>query len=323
MRRVIVASLLLVAAGTAEAQIADCPGGTVVEQGTQDACQKAVDLFAYMAPQLGAALVGGSHTPGQGGTLGGLPHFAVSLRANGVFGSVPDVSSMTVSGTGRQSDEFATKNQILPMPGVDAAIGVFKGLPLGLTSVGGVDLLLSATYVPNVDASDVSVEAPDGSLKIGYGARVGLLQESLVMPGVSFSFMKRGLPKLNLGATTSDGSGTLSVTDLEIGVTSWRLTASKSLVAMTLGLGIGQDRYNLKGTVVGSAGPTSSTPVTIDNALTRTNAYGSFSLNMFVAKLVGEIGLVRGGEISTFNTFADKAADATRPYGSVAFRVGF
>ncbi|HVE78537.1 MAG TPA: hypothetical protein VNA89_06735, partial [Gemmatimonadaceae bacterium] len=188
---------------------------------------------------------------------------------------------------------------------------------------GGVDLLLSATYVPSVDASDVSVEAPEGSLKIGYGARVGLLQESLVMPGVSFSYMKRDLPKLNLGAATSGGSGTLNVTGLEIETTSWRLAVSKSLVAMTLGLGIGQDRYGFKAEVAGSVGPTSSTPVAIDQSLTRTNVYGSFSLNMFVAKLVGEVGLVRGGELPTFNTFADKAADATRPYGSVAFRVGF
>ena len=31
---------------------------------------------------------------------------------------------------------------------MDAAIGLFKGLPLGVTNVGGVDLLLSASYVP-------------------------------------------------------------------------------------------------------------------------------------------------------------------------------
>jgi hypothetical protein len=324
MRRVIVATALVaVTAGSAEAQIASCPGGTAVEQGTQDACQKAVDLFAYMAPQLGAALVGGSHTPGQGGTLGGLPHFAISLRANGVFGSVPDVSNMTVSGTGRQQDEFATENQVIPMPGVDAAVGLFKGIPLGLTNVAGVDLLLSATYVPNVDAADVSVEAPDGSLKIGYGARVGLLQESLVIPGVSFSIMQRGLPKLNLGAATAGGTGSLDITELEVSTTSWRLNVSKNLVAMTLGVGVGQDRYNFKSGVSGTVGPTSSSTVQIDQSLTRTNVYGSFALNMFVAKLVGEAGIVRGGEVETFNTFADKAADDARPYGSVAFRIGF
>src|SRR5688572_32344074 len=64
---------------------------------TQDACQKAVDLFQYMAPQLGTVIAGGNATLGQGGTLGGFatfpfphPKFSIGFRVNALQGSLPD-----------------------------------------------------------------------------------------------------------------------------------------------------------------------------------------------------------------------------------------
>ena len=47
-----------------------------------------------------------------------------------------------------------------------------------------------ATYLPEFNNDNISVKLPDGSLKIGYGARVGLLSESIIVPGVSLSFMR-------------------------------------------------------------------------------------------------------------------------------------
>ena len=67
-----------------------CPPGNVgaaipdQTRASQDACQKAIDLFQYMAPQLGAAITGGNATLGQGGSLGGLGHFSAGLRINAV-----------------------------------------------------------------------------------------------------------------------------------------------------------------------------------------------------------------------------------------------
>ena len=91
-------TVLLVAAMTlggstmlhAQSVSASCPGGAIgsPEQVTQDACQKAIDLFDYMAPQLGTVIAGGNATLGQGGTLGGFPHFAIGLRVNALMGSI-------------------------------------------------------------------------------------------------------------------------------------------------------------------------------------------------------------------------------------------
>src|SRR3954469_18052387 len=205
---------IAMAATSAQAQVDTqrCPAGTVNAFGvpdqaraSQDACQKAIDLFKYMAPQLGTAIAGGNPTLGQGGNLGGLGHFSAGLRVNLVQGSLPQIQNVTPSVQGAQQTQFDTKSQLLPMPTADLAIGIFKGLPLALTNVGGIDLLVSASYVPEFDNSGVTVKVPSGSLKLGYGARVGILQESLLVPGIAVSYLVRDLPTLNIaGANGSD-----------------------------------------------------------------------------------------------------------------------
>jgi hypothetical protein len=224
---------LALAATSASAQVDTqrCPPGTVSGLGipdqaraSQDACQKSIDLFKYMAPQLGTSITGGNATLGQGSSLGGLGHFSIGIRVNGVQGSLPQIQNVTPSVTGAQSTEFDTKTQIIPMPTADLAIGIFKGIPLALTNVGGVDLLVSAAYLPEFDGDGVSVKVPDGSLKIGYGARVGILQESLLVPGISVSYLRRDLPTVNIAATSNNDS--LLVDNLSLKTNAWRVVAS-------------------------------------------------------------------------------------------------
>src|SRR6476619_6043359 len=225
-----------------------CPPGTTSGLGvpdqtraSQDACQKSIDLFQYMAPQLGVSITGGNATLGPGGSLGGLGHFTVGLRINAVQGSLPQVQNVTPSATGAVSTKFDTKTQIIPMPTADLAIGIFKGLPLAITNVGGVDLLVSASYVPEFNSSGVSVKVPNGSLKLGYGARVGILQESLLVPGVSVTYLKRDLPTDNITGTVNSDS--LYINDLSLKTTAWRAVASKSILIFGVAVGAGQDKY--------------------------------------------------------------------------------
>src|SRR5438105_6671296 len=92
-------TLLAMSAAAAGAQTVDTknyPPGTANSFGVpdqtravQDACQKAIDLFQFMAPQLSIALTGGNATLGQGSTLGGLGHFSLGLRANVLRGDLP------------------------------------------------------------------------------------------------------------------------------------------------------------------------------------------------------------------------------------------
>ena len=313
-----------------------CPPGTVNQFGipdqqraSQDACQKAIDLFQYMAPQLGTMIAGGNPTLGQGGTLGGLGHFSAGLRVNVLQGSVPQVQNVTPSVTGATSTQFQTKDQFLPMPTADLAIGVFKGIPLPLTNVGGVDLLVSASYVPEFNNSGVSVKVPNGSLKLGYGARVGILQESLLVPGIAVSYLVRDLPTLNIAGSSNGDS--LYVNNLALKTKAWRVTASKSLILFSLAAGVGQDKYDAS-TDVGAhvaartVPPTSAAnagPVSLSQSLTRTNIFGDLSMNLLLFRLNAEIGQVSGGTINTYNTFSGKQPADSRIYGSVGVRFGF
>lgn len=330
-RSIAVVSILSCAAlGSARAQATvdpGCPAGSgplTSERYLQDACQQAVDLFKYMVPQLGIGMTGGNTTLAQGGALGGLPHFAIGLRGNVIAGSVPIPQQPATSGA-QARDPYGTDDQILGLPAVDLALGIWKGLPLALSNVGGIDLLLSATYVPEISTDNVSV-TPESSLQFGYGARVGILQESLLLPGLGVSFMKRDLPKTTIVGFTGDDS--LEVRDLDFKTTAWRITASKSLILFTIAAGVGQDTYDASTTIAATinelapVGRQTMAPVTIKQKVTRTNYFADVAMNILLVKLVGTVGMVSGGDVPTFNQF-DTAADASRLYGSVGLRFGF
>ena len=288
-----------------------------------------MDLFRYVAPQLGTSIAGGNATLGQGGNLGGLGHFSLGLRVNAVQGSLPQIQNVPISTGGAQrTPPIDTKSQYFPMPTADLAIGVFKGLPLAITNVGGIDLLVSASYVPEFNSSGVSVKVPNGSLKLGYGARVGILQESLLVPGIAVSYLVRDLPTLNIAGAS--GNDSLYVNNLSLKTKAWRLTASKSLLLFGLAAGVGQDKYDASTDISAhvAARPllnpaTNAGPISVSQNLTRTNVFADLSMNLLILKLTGEIGQVSGGTINTYNTFSGKQAADSRIYGSVGARFGF
>lgn len=337
------AALLAGAASVAPAQqgAADprCPPGTLgtTAQITQDACQKAVDLFNFMAPQLGVAITGGNAVLGGSGTLGGLGHFSVGLRANALIGQLPQPENITLSVTGAQRSEFAPQRQILGLPTADAAVGIFKGIPLGVTNVLGVDALVSAFYVPDVEEEDVSVSTRGGAVKFGYGARVGILQETAIVPGVSVSYLRRDLPTVDLVARVNRGDS-VRVTGLETQTEAWRLVAGKRFLFLGLSAGVGRDIYESRtnvgayvaprtGTIAGIGFQTSAvnyTGPTVTQRMTRTNVFADASLNFPFFRLVGEIGRVTGGEVpESYNSFGDRRADDPYTYGSIGLRLQF
>lgn len=316
-----------------------CPPGSTGTGGfpdqtrsAQDACQKSIDLFQYMAPQLGILVAGGNTTLGQGGTLGGLGRFSAGIRVNGLQGSLPDVDKVVPSVNGASASTYTTSDKLLPLPTADLAIGLFKGIPLGVTNVGGVDLLVSAAYLPEYSSDFIDVKVPEGSLKLGYGARVGV-QESFVVPGVSLSYLRRSLPTVSIIGSTAASTGgsrdTLRVDSLRVKTDAIRLVASKSFLIFGAAVGVGQDRYESVGTIRATVAPRPVTvpngatagPVVLSQKLTRTNIFGDLSLNLPLLKIVGEIGQVSGGTVQTFNKFSGKQADDSRIFGSIGIRL--
>lgn len=337
-RYFVASAAMLLAAPPLAAQESSCPPGSTTagipdrQRVTQDACQIGVDLFHLLAPQLGVALTGGNATLGQGGTLGGLGHFSIGIRGNVLSGDIPDIDDASYDPRfgGREQRTLQTKRQVLGLPAVDAAIGLFRGLPLGLTNIGGVDLLLTATYVPQIgtEGADAFVLAPESNLQVGYGARVGLLQESLLVPGVAVTYLRRDLPTTSIFASSADLD--VAIRDASVQTTALRLVASKSFLIFGLAAGVGQDRYdqsaNVQATGTFTGITATSDQIVLDQDLTRTNYFLDLSMNLPFIKLVGEIGQVSGGDLpagATFNTFSGGDVTKSRTYGSVGLRFGF
>jgi hypothetical protein len=327
IRPSLVACSLLAAPVALTAQGIDprCPGGGVTNTVAQDACQKAIDIFAFMTPQLGIGLVGGNATLGTGGALGGIGRFSIGLRGNGIRGRVPQVANVNASVTGAVRSDYGVDNQVVGLPAVEGAFGVFGGVPLGVTHAFALDALVSASYVPEFTRSNVAVSLPDGSLKLGFGGRLGVLAESFATPSVSLTYLKRDLPTTSIKATSGDDE--ISVTGISVKTSAWRAVAGKSLGFLGLAVGAGKDTYDSRATgsvTVSEAGfpRVSGGPYDLSQKVSRSNMFADFSLNFPLIKLGMEIGRVSGGKIDTYNSFSGKRADDPLTYASVGIRIG-
>ena len=318
MRRSIAGlALVLSGVGTAGAQ-----GASGCASVLADACQKAEDVYSYLFPQLGTALAGGHPTLGASDMLGGFGHFNIGVRVTGVMGSLPDLDAVPVAVGPRVVTNIPTSKKVVPGPGVDAAIGIYGGFPLGVTRIGGIDALISISYLPAPTSGETEFEVPDGSVRFGFGARVGLLDESIVLPGVSASYLRRPLPVVSFRTTSPEGVE-YGIDELDIDVGSWRLVATKTFLLFGLSGGIGGDQYQSSGFIVaseaGSSGPEQR--ISVDRDVSRTSWFVGVTFGLGPLHVGAEFGGVSSGKISTFNTF-DPAADASRTFASLGVRFG-
>lgn len=304
---------------------AQCRAGTATERITQDACQKALDLFQFMAPQLGTTLTAGNAVLGEHSSLRGLGHFSIGLKANGMEASLPRVEERTPAVTGATSSDYAIKQQWIAAPVLDAAVGIFRGIPFAGTYALGLDALVNVAYIPSVDESDLSLDVPDGSLKFGFGGRLGLLQETFVTPGISVTYLQRDLPTVNVTGRVSNDE--LDVRNIAVRSTAWRVVAGKNLAVFGLAVGAGQDTYDTRAdaqvTVTRLGTSVTSNVVAARQELTRTNLFANLSLNLAILRVVAEVGRASGGTLATYNTFVGRRADDARSYASVGLRVNW
>ena len=303
-----------------------------VAYATRDACITAADIFTYMVPQLGNGLTGGNTTAGQGGSLGGFPHFVIAVRATGSpDAKLPDFSAITITPGPEAIKAIPAKSQAFGLAGVDAALGLYKGI--NVTGVGtfiGVDALVSAIYIPDVSQGAqglpgyFGVKAKD-SYSIGYGARVGIFNGAALLPSVGLSYMIRSLPKTTL--TTQAAASSITIQDLTLNATSWRLTASQSLLIFGINAGYGQDMYDGATDFTATVNPGNFVlPLTHTTAkTTRTNWFVGATISVIIFKVFGEYGQQQGGNLTTFNPFggSNTSVNDSKSYFSAGLRFGF
>jgi hypothetical protein len=317
-----VASAVLAGSQTQAQQID--PGCAKSVGAVQDACQKTVDLFQLMAPQLATAVTAGNATLGETGTLGGLGHFTIEARGNVVRGAVPFVNNATLALGGAQQTNFKTSTVAIPAAFIDGGLGLFRGFRAGLTHIGGLDVLGSAFYAPNYTGHGIAVR-PDRGLELGYGGRLGIVEETALSPAISVTFMERDLPTTQITGVDNDGDS-LRVSNLSVKTSAWRAVIGKHLAIIGLAAGVGQDHEKSSTDIEASGGIlggllTASALASPSQSLTRTNYFGDLSFDPPLVHVIFEVGGVSAHEIATYNTFSGVHAGDSLLYGSVGVRL--
>ena len=331
MRRSVSLLVVLVAVTTAiRVDAQQCAGGI----GARDACRKAIDLVNFLAPEYAGALAGGNPMIAQGGTLGGLGHFTAAVRATRVIGALPQIGDQGFATSGEARSSYASTTSLVPALSVDVGFGLFRGFEVGTLHVGGLDALLSATYMSELSNSSLDVALEGSNTNFGFGARLGVIEETPTLPGIALTYVKRDMPRFVVNGVTTQGTGaatapgTITASSVLVTASSIRLTAGKRFGLVDLAVGGGQDMYTSAANVsavVNAAAPLGSQTATGTAAMnmTRLNFFADAALNVAVFKFVGELGTSTGGTApDAMNSFGS-AANSARTYFTLSIRIGF
>src|SRR3712207_8827450 len=125
LRVTIVLSLACSAPLAAQSSACSAYGGA-----TRRVCDAAVDGTRAFHPVAGLLVSGGNPVLGTAGTLGGLGHLSVTLRGNAARVVLPETGYDGTTTTVPASDEL-----FAPVPLVEAAAGIYGGVPSGLLAL--------------------------------------------------------------------------------------------------------------------------------------------------------------------------------------------
>jgi len=269
-------------------------------------CAQMVNALTTVQPTVGIAFSGGNPVLGTGTTigkrLGVLPRVSVSARANVALVDLPDIFRGGYSNelTAQQPQLGAAPTAGVPVGAVqgDLVIGLFDGISPGpmLSGIGSIDLLGSFSLLPKVDAAGVS----ESITNYGAGARIGLLRQGLVTPGISVSAMYRVMDDIAFGSIDDGDPGEFAANLRTLSV---RGVVSKGILAFDLAVGAGYDRYtsdvsvgwmlDCKTPECESYQPGGAEIVGRFNGKLTTsawNVFGNVALDLLVLSIVGELG---------------------------------
>lgn len=312
----------------------------------QSRCAAVAQAVDAAQPQLGILMAGGNPTLGTASTggvrLGLLPRVSAGVRLNVVLARLPDIREENSSG-----DEVGLEEFSFPAPAVggNLSVGVFPGISLApmVGGFGAIDLLGSATILP---VSLAGVEGLEKNpISWGAGARVGLLRESFITPGVSVSVMYRQMGDLKFGdvcegeetpfpgepngRVCSTNEGDFGEIEFGLSNVSGRLAVSKRLLGFGLTAGAGYDRFNTEGNIAFRGPPPLGfapqpiyrlDDVAVDND--RWSAFLNGSFTLLVGSVVAEAGWMQGQEpISGFPARSDFDPRHGTFFGSLGARL--
>lgn len=311
-----------------------------VPEGARDECAIVAQAVDAAQPQLGILMAGGNPILGTASTggvrLGLIPRVSLTGRVNVVAARMPDIRELDDG----QADEFAVP---APAVGANVSVGVTQGFSLApmIGGFGAIDLLGSVSVLPLSLVDDFG----DNAFSWGAGARVGLMRESFVTPGVSVSLMYRNLGDVSFGQVCESGEGP-SLTaptdpgrrsctgdgdfgEIDFGLSNWsaRAAVSKRLLGLGLTAGVGYDKFDTDANFAFSTPAVGGTrevfrfdDVAVDNG--RWSAFLDASFTVLVASLVGEVGWMQGSDpVEGFPSASDFDAGDGTWFGSLGMRI--
>lgn len=285
-----------------------------------NACQQAMDTYAYATQQYATLLSGGNMEIGSADALGGFPKFRVALHFTGMNLVAPALRASGIAPGPAVSSTITTQGTDFVIIAADGMLGLFGGIDLGIAKFGAVDAFVSLNLVPGATAAGYTV-TPKSKVYLGYGARVGVMQETKVLPGVGVSYFVRNMPSTTVIATDVFQNA-IYVTDLKVDTKAWSATVGKHFGIVSLLVGAGQTTFNSTAGVSWAITGSNGTIPGMSASSTQTQYFGDFGVKIGgTIDLVLEVGEVTGSELQTFNTF-DPASTASRTFASFAITFG-
>lgn len=317
--------------------------GDVQEQ-LQVLCGHVVNAMTNLQPTIGIGFTGGNHVLGTATTIGrrlGLfPRISVTARANGALAEVPnllDGFNATMSGEGEIPPMETSQLPLGSLQG-DVALGLFNGLSVGpVGGLGALDLLGSVSLIPALEETGLA----DHIINWGAGARLGILKQGLVMPGVSVSGMYRNMAEVSFGDVAGGDPAEFS-TDLS--TLSLRAAVSKGLLAFDFAAGGGYDIYTsdvafdfevtCPATRCGTPTTASpSQPVAGELQTAAWNVFANAGLSLLIVNVIGELGYQKATEVITAEDLQEAGLPNQQPtaedlaggrlFGSIGVRFTF
>jgi hypothetical protein len=324
MRRfsVLLVGSLLAAPGLVHGQTPydECNDPLIVGQQNINICNAALDGAEIFHPVAGLLVSGGNPVLGGIGTLGGFPHFALTLRVNATELKTPDLNYDGTGTTVGQADEI-----FAPAPLVEAAVGVLPGFgPAGFLSV---DVLASAQLLPTDAVDNLTVDKDarsigDIALGLGFGARVGVLKGRAIVPAVTVSAMYRSIPRITFGEVSGGDNYSFS-TNLK--ATNLRAVAGYKLALLAVGAGLGWDKYTSDARIAFENQAVPGTTLRVERNLdnTRTMAFLTAALDLPILNIGAELGYQFGKDQNLKTEFSGNDPGDNRLFAGAGLRFTF
>jgi len=293
----------------------------VASQQNINICNAALDGAEIFHPVAGLLVSGGNPVLGGIGTLGGFPHFALTLRVNATKLKTPDLDYDGSTGTTvAEGDEI-----FAPAPLVEAAVGILPGFgPAGFLSL---DVLGSAQLLPtgavdNLEVDDDARKIGSIALGLGIGARVGVIKGRAIVPAVTVSAMHRSIPRITFGDVSGGDNYSFST---NLSATNLRAVAGYRLAVLAVGAGLGWDKYtsDARITFENQSVPGTSLNVQRDLDNTRTMAFLTAALDLPILKIGAELGYQFGKDENLRTDFTGNDPSDSRLFAGAGVRFTF